>query len=253
MPASLILIPHAHSHLVSLMSMLQLSYVRFSQLLSSSSASLSQSSTTTPACTRNRRATTEANSATREEIGRFARSPARTGYEPNLVDFSNYANPEHNPIDIPDIDPDFRCSDDVTMISNSARGMPNSEALSSHRVAVSKISFSFGHTSSRETGVGHVSSRSGNREAGTKLDREPVATTLFRSQARGNRDRELKVVHALRDRDNLQKIIERKVDLAMQGEKEAQQKLYQAEAEIEAQNWEKRNRDYSFQEIKSRI
>ena len=55
-------------------------------------------------------------------------------------------------------------------------------------------------------------------------------------------------MHALRDRDNLQKILERKVDLAIQGE-EAQQKLYQAEAEIEAKNWEKRNRDYSFQEI----
>ena len=31
--------------------------------------------------------------------------------------------------------------------------------------------------------------------------------------------------------------------------KEAQQKLYQAEAVVEAKNWEKRNRDHSFQEI----
>ena len=69
------------------------------------------------------------------------------------------------------------------------------------------------------------------------------------SQSRGKRDRELNCVHALRDRDHLQKILERKVDMAIQGEKEAQQKLYQAEAEIEAKNWELRNRDYSFQEI----
>ena len=40
-------------------------------------------------------------------------------------------------------------------------------------------------------------------------------------------------MHALRDPDNLHKIPERKVDLAIQGEKEAQQKLYLAEAEME--------------------
>ena len=56
-------------------------------------------------------------------------------------------------------------------------------------------------------------------------------------------------MHALRDRDNLQKILERIVDLAIQGEKEVQPKLYQAEVEFEAKNWEKRNRDHSFQEI----
>ena len=60
------------------MSMLQLSSVLFPQFLSSSSATLSQSSTTTPACMRNRRKTTEANSAIREETGRFSRSLART-------------------------------------------------------------------------------------------------------------------------------------------------------------------------------
>ena len=52
----------------------------------------------------------------------------------------------------------------------------------------------------------------------------------------------------LRDRDNLQKILERKVDLAIQGEKEDQQKLYLAEAEMEAKSWEKRYLDHAFQE-----
>ena len=136
------------------------------------------------------------------------------------------------------------------MISRSARGMPNSEALSSSRkAAVSKVTSLFGHTSSRETGVGHVSSRSGYQDNKVELDREFVATTLFSSQSKGKRDRELNFVHALRDRVNLQKILERKVYLVVQGQKEAQQKLYQAEAEIEAKNWEKRNRDYSFEEI----
>ena len=48
---------------------------------------------------------------------------------------------------------------------------------------------------------------------------------------------------------NLPKILERKVDLAVRGEREAQQKFYQAEAEVEARNWEKRNSDFAFQEI----
>ena len=43
-------------------------------------------------------------------------------------------------------------------------------------------------------------------------------------------------MHALRDRDNPQKILKRKLDMAIQGEKEGQQKLKQAEAEIEGKN-----------------
>ena len=57
---------------------------------------------------------------------------------------------------------------------------------------------------------------------------------FFSSHSRAKRDRELNFVHALRDRDNLQKILERKVDLAIQGDKEAQQQLYLAQAEMEA-------------------
>ena len=49
-----------------------------------------------------------------------------------------------------------------------------------------------------------------------ELNRESVATTRFSSESR--------------DRENLQKILERKVDLAVRGEREAQQKMYQAEA-----------------------
>ena len=234
--------------------MLQLSSVRFPQLLPSSSASLSQSSTTTPACMRNLRTTTDAHSATREEIGRFSRSLALTGYEPNFAGFSNYVNTEHNPIVIHENKPDFRCSDDVTTISGIARGMPNSDALSSsHKATASKVSYLFGHSCSRETGEGHVSSRPSHRETEAELDRKSVATTLFSSQSRGKRDRELNFVHALRDRDNLEKILERKVDLAIQGEKDAQQKMYQGEAEIEAKNWRKSKLDLSFHEFKSRI
>ena len=65
--------------------------------------------------------------------------------------------------------------------------------------------------------------------------------------------RELNFVHALRDRDNHQKTFERRVDSAIQGEQEAQHKLYQAEAEFEAKNWGKRKRDHSFQEINKNV
>ena len=79
------------------------------------------------------------------------------------------------------------------MISGSARGVPNSEASSSSRkAAASKVSSLFGHTSSPETGVGHVSSRSSHQETEVEFDRESVATTLFNlSVSRGKRDREL--------------------------------------------------------------
>ena len=84
-------------------------------------------------------------------------SPDRFRPEHRL--FSSYTDPEHNPIDIPDDNQDFQCPDDVTMISASAGGVPNSEASSSSRkAAASKVSSLFGHTSLRETGVGHVKS-----------------------------------------------------------------------------------------------
>ena len=65
--------------------------------------------------------------------------------------------------------------------------------------------------------------------------------------SKGKGDRDTNVVHSLKDRENLQKILGRKVDLAVRGERIAHQKLYHAEAE--AKNWEKRNSDFAFQGI----
>ena len=67
------------------------------------------------------------------------------------------------------------------------------------------------------------------------------------------RDRDTNTVHSLSDKENLQKILERKVDLAVRGERETQQKMYQAEAEVEARNWDKQRQDSAFQEINKRI
>ena len=55
-----------------------------------------------------------------------------------------------------------------------------------------------------------MSGRSRVQETGAELDRESVATTLFNSQANGKEDRDTNVVHSLRDRENLQKILEKK-------------------------------------------
>ena len=131
--------------------------------------------------------------------------------------------------------------------------MPNSEASSSsHKAAASKVSFLFGYSSSRENGVGQVSSRPSHRETEAEFDRESVATTILSSLSRGKRDRELNFAQALRDRENLQKILERKVDLAVRGEGGAQQTLFRAEAQIKARNWEKRNREnFSKRSVKN--
>ena len=46
-------------------------------------------------------------------------------------------------------------------------------------------------------------------------------------------------VHSLKDMENLQKLLELKVDAAVRGKRMAQQKLYEAEAEVEAKILEK--------------
>ena len=68
------------------------------------------------------------------------------------------------------------------------------------------------------------------------IERESVVSSIFSSQSKSKRDRDQNVVHSLRDIENLQKPLARKVDSAVRGERMAQQKLYEAEAEVEARN-----------------
>ena len=72
--------------------------------------------------------------------------------------------------------------------------------------------------------AGYVSGRTGLQETGVELDRESVAATIFGSQSKGKRDRDTNVVLSLKDRENLPKTIERKIDVAVRGERIAQQK-----------------------------
>ena len=56
-------------------------------------------------------------------------------------------------------------------------------------------------------------------------------------------------MQSLRDRQHLHEILERKAQLAVRGEKLAQQRLYEAEADVEVKHWEKRNSDIALCEI----
>ena len=117
-------------------------------LLSSSSASPSQIHNDSSDVHKKPVVTCKRTRKSLEGVWSSNRFCANTGYEPNLADFSNYADPDHNPIDIPEKNQDFWCSDDVTMISDSARGTLNSEALSSRqKAAVSRVSSLLGHSS----------------------------------------------------------------------------------------------------------
>ena len=79
-----------------------------------------------------------------------------------------------------------------------------------------------------------VDRRESIMETCADLDRETVVSTLFRPESKAKRDRDQNVVQSLRDRENLHKILERTLELAVRGEKMAQQKLFEAEAEVEA-------------------
>ena len=64
-----------------------------------------------------------------------------------------------------------------------------------------------------------------------------------------HQDQDQNVVQTLKDRNSLHTILERKAELAVRREQLAQQRLYEAEADVEVKHWEKRNLDIAFYEI----
>ena len=76
---------------------------------------------------------------------------------------------------------------------------------------------------------------------------------VFSGLSKGKKDRDQNVVQTLRDRQNLHKILERKAELAVRGEKLAQQRLYEAEADVEVKHWEKRNSNIAPYEFNQEI
>ena len=94
-----------------------------------------------------------------------------------------------------------------------------------------------------------VDSRHGIRETCADPDRETAVSTPFRSESKWKRDRDQNVVQSLNDRPHLHRILERRAELSVRREKKAQQKLYEAEAEVEAQILEKKMSDIALREI----
>ena len=141
--------------IASLTSLLDVKFTPFPSLLSSPSASSSRAPTSLPGRTRSWCQSPDAPARWRES-GRLVDSGPNTGYEPNLANSSSCTHPEHTAIDIPHRHQDFWCSDVVTMMSTSAEGIQNSEALSSScKAAISKVSSLLGHSSLQKLAEGN--------------------------------------------------------------------------------------------------
>ena len=103
MSASFIVIPRAHSHPESLMSLLNVKFTPFPSLLSSPSASPSRTSGPHKKLV----SIPDAPARWRESC-RLTDSAPNKDNELKFANFSNYTDREHNPIDIPNNNPRFR-------------------------------------------------------------------------------------------------------------------------------------------------
>ena len=93
---------------------------------------------------------------------------------------------------------------------------------------------------------GSVASRTGIKETCADMDCETVVSRLFGSVSKAKRDRDQNVVQTLKDRQNLNKTLERNAELAVRGEQLAQHRSYDAEADVEVKHGEKRNSEMFF-------
>ena len=83
----------------------------------------------------------------------------------------------------------------------------------------------------------------------TRIMKQLFQVLFLGSVSKGKRDRDQNVVRTLGHRQNLHKILERKAELAVRREKLAEQRLYEAEADVEVKHWGKRNSDTALYEI----
>ena len=60
-------------------------------------------------------------------------------------------------------------------------------------------------------------------------------------------------MQTLRDWQNIHKILERKAELAARGEKLAQQRFFEAGADVKVKHWEERNSDIALFEINQEL
>ena len=142
----------------SLMSLLNVPYRPFPRVLSPPSGSLSRPSASSSSMERSCRKSPSA-SARWSGPGRMADPAPNTGYDPKLSNFFSYMDPEHTPINIHDIQHNFLCPDDATVIPTSPEGLPNSGASSSRlQTAASRVPSMFGPCSLWKQGACRVGS-----------------------------------------------------------------------------------------------
>ena len=171
--------------------------------------------------------------------------PKHTDYEPKFrIDVSS----EHTPIDLPTRNMSFQQEYDATITASDDFYLPRHSGASSssqHRAASTfPTSLKLGSLGTTLTKVSadHDSVASGTsiKETCADMDRETVVSCVFGSVSKGKRDRDPNVVQTLRDRQNLNKILERTAELAARGETLAQQRKYEAEADVWRSNIGKR-------------
>ena len=85
-----------------------------------------------------------------------------------------------------------------------------------------------------------VACRTGIKETCADMDRQTVVSSLFESVSKETRDRDQNVVQTSRDRQNLHQFLERKAESAVRKEKLPQQRLFEAEADVEVKHWEEK-------------
>ena len=178
--------------------------------------------------------------------GHLADPTPDTSYEPKFcIDVSS----EHTPINLPDSNRNFPHENDATIVattedldlSRHSKTSSSSQHTAASRVPTLLKLVSLGTSLTKVSAdYDSVASLTGIKETCADVDRETVVSNLFGSQ---------NVVQTLKDRQNLHNIFERKAELAVRGEKLAQQRFFEAEADVEVKHWEKRNSDMALYKV----
>ena len=189
--------------------------------------------------------------------GCIANPTPDTGYEPK---FRVDANDEQTPINDPDSNRGFptllqrhhgRPSEELDVPHTQKR--PTAARIQSERAEYPPCqdhSVSASWTSSRITS--RLTSRNSIRKTVVDLDRENVVCTLFLVWME-REETDPNAVQSIRVTENLHKILEEKAAIPVRGERMAQQTLFDAEAEVEARYWEKRNSYIALHEINQEL
>ena len=167
--------------------------------------------------------------------GYEADPPPNTGYEPKFcIDVSS----EHTPINLLTRKSSFQLESDATIPSSKNLNLPRHAGASSS---------SWQTAASTLLKLGSAGTRSWKLAA--DVDHETIVPSVFESVSREKRDRDLNVEQTLKDRHNVHKFLERQAESAVRGEKLAQQRLFEAEADVEVNLWAKRKSDIALYDV----